>query len=163
MSRELDTSKLVPADRIRGEGEKDTSLLQEMAREAKAYLLSFSWCKAIRKEWFGWGVGGIAAVFLFDFDPAAPDVDEMLWVVVGDLPPAYLVIDESPAPLDAIKTYIDLMQEWVDAVRAGKSIEDCIPVNNTPNRESADALETRLNFLRREFLTNDGEKGDSLN
>ena len=49
------------------------------------------------------------------------------------------------------------MQEWINAVRDGKSIEDCIPVNRAPNRQSADALELRLNFLKQEFLTNQSE------
>lgn len=154
MPRDIDISRLVPADKVSGEDGTDTSLLRQMSEEAKTYLLSFEWCKAIRKQWFGWGVGGIAAVFLIEFDPATPDVDEILWVIVGDLPPAYLVIDESPTPLVALKTYVDLMQQWVDAVRAGESIEDCIPVNNAPTRESADALEMRLTFLRRKFLAN---------
>lgn len=154
MTNRIDFSRLTTIDKISGGNEKDTRLLRGMAQEAKRYLLSFHWCKAIQKEWFGWGVGGIAAVFLFEIDPANADVDKLLWVIVGDLPPAYLVVEESPTPLDALRTYLDLMQEWITAVREGKSTEECIPVNSAPTRESADALQIRLNFLRREFLAN---------
>ena len=106
-------SQLMPIDKISGENKKDTRLLQEMAEQARQYLLAFNWCKAIQKGWFGWGVGGIAAVFLFEIEPAIPNVDNVLWVVVGDLPPAYMVTDEIPTPFsEALRTYVDLMGEW---------------------------------------------------
>ncbi len=152
MANTIDFSQLTPIDDVSGETEKDTRLLREMAEQARQYLLSFQWCKSIQRGWFGWGVGGIVAVFLFEIDPASPAVDKMLWVIVGDLPPAYLVVDESPTALGALRTYVELMQEWVTAVREGKSTEECIPVNSAATRESADALETRLNFLKQEFL-----------
>jgi hypothetical protein len=155
MTDEIDFSRLTPIDKISGESEKDTSLLRGMAEEARQYLLSFNWCKAIQKGWFGWGVGGVAAVFLFEIDPS-PNVDKLLWVVVGDLPPAYMVTDELHTPLDALRTYVDLMEEWIAAIREGKSTEECIPVNTAATRENADALETRLSFLKQEFLDNQG-------
>jgi hypothetical protein len=151
---DINLSQLTPIDTVSGETEKDTRLLQEMAEQARRYLLSFHWCKNIQKGWFGWGVGGIAAVFLFEIEPSNADVDRLLWVVVGDLPPAYLVVDESPTPLDALRSYVELMQEWITAVLEGKSTEECSPVTIPATRESAAALETRLNFLRREFLAN---------
>jgi hypothetical protein len=154
MTDKMDFSQLTPIDKLSGETEKDARLLREMAKEATQYLLSFSWCKAICKGWFGWGIGGIVAVFLFEIEPANENVDRLLWVIYGDIPPAYLVVDEFPTPLDALRTYIELMEEWIAAVREGTSIEDCIPVNMAPIRENADALETRLSFFKREFLTN---------
>ena len=154
MTDKIDFMQLTPIDKISGETAKDTSLLRKMSEEAKEYILSFAWCKTIKKSWLGWGVGGIAAVFLFEIEPASTDVDGMLWVIVGDLPPAYLVVEESPTALDALKTYLELMQEWVIAVREEKSTEECIPVNRPATRENADTLETRLNFLKKEFLAN---------
>jgi hypothetical protein len=154
MVDKIDFSRLTPTDKISGESEKDTHLLRGMADAAREYLLSFNWCKAIQQGWFGWGVGGVAAVFLFEIEPATLSVDKMLWVVVGDLPPAYMVTDELPAPLDALRTYVDLMGEWIVAIREGKSTEECIPVNTAATRENADALEARLGFLQRKFLAN---------
>lgn len=159
MKGNVDFSKIVPIEQLSGEDENDTRLLHRMAEDAKQFLLSFEWCRGIDRGWFGWGVGEIAAVLLFEITPSTPDVDRMLWVVVGDLPPAYLVVDDSPTPLGALSTYVELLEDWVAAVREGRSTEDCIPVNNAPTQEAADALETRLNFLKREFLG----KGDSLN
>ncbi len=147
-------SQLKPIEEISGETEKDTQLLRKTAEDAREYLLSFHWCLGIQKGWFGWGVGAIAAVFVFEIHPATPNVDKLLWIIVGDLPPAYLVVDQSPTPIDALRTYVELMQEWITAIREGKSIEECIPVNSAPTRESADALEKRLNFLKQAFLAN---------
>lgn len=145
---------MTSVDSLVGEDREDTHLLQGMAAAAKQYLLSFKWCNAVRRGWFGWGIGGIAAVFLFEIEPATPGVDEILWVVTGDLPPAYLVTDDLPTPLAALRTYVDLMAEWIAAVREGRSTEGCISVNHAPTPEAADALETRLSFLKQEFLPN---------
>jgi len=71
--------------------DEDTRLLIEMAQQAKDYLSSFALCGSIREAYFGDGYGGIAAIFFFHIQPMRPEVDEWLWVVVGDLPPAYLV------------------------------------------------------------------------
>lgn len=153
MTRNMDFSNLVPIQRISGESEEDTRLLRKMAGDAERFLRSFEWCKDIERGWFGWGVGGIAAVFLFELSPSAPEVDTVLWVVVGDLPPAYLVVADSPAPLEALGTYVELMEAWIAAVRDGRSTEECIAVHSTSPREAADALELRINFLKREFLS----------
>lgn len=70
----------------------------------------------------------------------------MRWVVVGDLPPAYLVVDDSPTLLEALSTYEELMADWIAAVRDGRSIDDCTPVIGSQRIESADAREVMLNF-----------------
>jgi hypothetical protein len=152
MSDNLDLSQLTAIDEITGDNEEDARLLRGMAEDAGKYLLSFAWCSGVQKGLFGWGVGGVAAVFLFEIEPADPGVDRLLWVVVGDLPPAYLVTDKLPAPLDALRTYVELMEDWITSVRQDKSTKDCIPVNAKPTKENADALEIRLKLLEREFL-----------
>src|SRR6266404_6393192 len=80
MTNKIDFSALVPMDELSGEDEKDTRLLRRMGEEAKQYLLSFQWCKAIENGWFGYGVGEIVAVFLFEIVPATVDIDKFLWV-----------------------------------------------------------------------------------
>lgn len=93
---------VVPIDRIFGDDEQDVRLLRLMAAEAQEYIQNFSWCKSIREAYFGDGCGGVVALFFFRIEPSKPDVDEWLWVVVGDVPPAYLVIDESKTPSQAL-------------------------------------------------------------
>src|SRR5262249_51190960 len=132
MHKRVDFSLLKPIGAIGGDDSEDTRLLKSMALVAREYLLSFRWCKKISKAWFGWGVGGVCAVFFFEIVPAQKQVDSRLWVIVGDLPPAYLVVDESPTPLEALRNYVDLVQEWVDTVHEGRPVDACIPVNVMP-------------------------------
>lgn len=147
------TTGLVPSEEMSGDSKKDTLLLKEMAVEARDFLLSFEWCRRVRRSWFGWGVGGVCAVFFFEIEARSKKIDKWLWVIVGDLPPAYLVVDESPTPLAALANYVDLMQEWVDVVKDKRPVDDCIPVNAPATREYANLLQRRLDFVRKEFLT----------
>jgi hypothetical protein len=41
---------------------------------------------------------------------------------------------------------------WVNAVCSGDSINDLIPVNVPPERNYADMLNSRLDFLRKNFI-----------
>ena len=152
LTADVDFSRLVSAEKMSGDSKKDTRLLRDMYKEACEYLLSFKWCKSIRRAWFGRGVGGIYAVFLFEIAPNSKKVDKLLWVIIGDMPSAYLVIDESSTPLAALRNYAELMQEWVDTVKAGKSTDECIPVNVPATLEYANLLQRRLKFIRKEFL-----------
>jgi hypothetical protein len=149
----IDLKKLTPSVAIEGEDATETRLLKEMLKEAEEYLLGFAWCKEIIESYFGIGVGGVAAVFLFKIVPKGNNVDELLWVIVGDLPPAYLVVDCSPNAACALDNYIGEVQRWVDAVTSGKSVEGVIPVNAAPTIENARQLQTRLDFLEKEILS----------
>ena len=95
-------------------------------------------------------------MFLFRIFPRSQDVDECLWVVVGDVPPAYLVTDESRTPAEALRTYISEMRYWVAAVESGKPVNELIPVNAPANPDTAMALKKRLAFLESEILPSFG-------
>lgn len=134
--------------------ESDSSeqrLLEELLREAESYLSSFKWCGSLREEYFGLGVGAVVGVFLFRIENLVAPEDEWLWVVVGDIPPAYLVVDDNTNPLLALVTYIELMEEWVEAAEHGRPVGELIPVNVAPTIANAAMLRSRLEFLRREF------------
>jgi hypothetical protein len=152
LAKPVEIARLVPLAQMSGDSKEDTLLLKKMADEAREFLLSFKWCRNVRHSWFGWGVGGVCAVFFFEIDPSVKKVDKWLWVIVGDLPPAYLVVDASPTALAALANYVDLVQEWIDAVRDKRPVTDCIPVNAPATREYADLLQRRLDFIRKEFL-----------
>lgn len=94
-------------DQMAGRDAEDDRLLKLMASQAQTYLRSFPWCKQIREAYFGDGYGGIVAVFLFRIEPARSGVDEWLWVIFGDIPPAYLVIDTAKTPSQALESYIE--------------------------------------------------------
>jgi len=99
------------------------------------------------ETYFGDGYGKVVAVFFFHIEPSRPDVDEWLWVVVGDLPSAYLVIDACKTPSQALEGYIGEMSEWVKLAKEGRSSKDVIPVNAPATPESAGMLEARLKVL----------------
>lgn len=151
----IDFTKVIAANAIEGEDAKETVHLKAMLDEAKRYLLSFDWCAAIRETYMGrdFGIGGILAVFLFRITPAGDHVDEWLWVIVGDVPPAYITTEDAPNPACALDGYIGAMREWVDAAMSGRSVDSLIPVNVSPTPELAEQLKGRLNFLDKKILS----------
>ena len=156
--KHVDSTRLVPIEDLQGDSEQDTALLRRMADDARAFLTEQTWCLGVERMWFGLGVGGIVAVFLASISTTSSDVDDTLWIVVGDLPSAYLVTDESPDAVEALKTYIAEMRLWIEAARTGVGFDEVIPVPVEPTREAADSLEKRLAFLEREVL---GARGAS--
>ena len=142
---------VVPLTHMVGDDDQDTALLRDMASDAERYLQSFRWCKGIEEAYWGGGVGKVFALFLFKIIPATAEIDEWLWVVTGDVPQAYLVLDESNSPAEAFETYLDLMTKWVDLAREGRSSPDLPPTGVPPTPESATDLAQRLNFLKTEI------------
>lgn len=148
----IDVSKMQPVDLIEGDSVADTVLLREMATEAHDFICNQGWCELVNHQYFAYGVGGVVAVFLFQITPGAKDVDSCLWVIVGDLPPAYLVVDDSPTAADALDGYCSEMMAWVEAIEAGESVDELIPVNASSTIENAEQLKGRLEFLRSKII-----------
>jgi len=150
----INLSKLTPSGLIKGDDEQDTHLLKTMLGEAQKFLMSFPWCGEVLDSYLGIGVGGVVAVFYFQIKPNSDDADEWLWAVVGDIPPAYIAVDRAPNAACALDAYIGAMEEWVNAVNNGISVDDLIPVNVSPTRENADRLKSRLAFIDTKILSN---------
>jgi len=149
---ESQISGVIPIEQILCDDAEDTRLLREMAFKANHYISRFAWCRSIREAYFGDGYGRIVAVFLFRIEPSRPEVDEWLWVVVGDLPSAYLVTDECKTPSQTLERYIDAISEWVRLAKKGRWSDDVIPVNAPPTPESARMLESRLAVLKEKIV-----------
>ena len=152
MPTDLPVSGVVPVSDMAGEDEAETALFRAMEAQARAFLSSFDWCHEIRELYFGAGVGCVLAVFFARIAPSRPDVDEFLWVVVGDIPPAYLVTDDSPTPKEALEGYIEEMRKWVTLAAQGKSSPDVIPVNVSATPEWAETLGSRLDFIESRII-----------
>ncbi|MEO1333285.1 MAG: hypothetical protein AAFV32_07160 [Myxococcota bacterium] len=140
-------SGVVDAARMVGEDEEETSHLHETLNDAREFLESQCWCSRILHEYFGTGVGGVFGLFLFHLEPTGSE-DTWLWVVAGDLPSAYFVVDDSGNPKEAMQTYDELIRDWISAVRNGSSLEEVFPFEVSPTLEHAEMLETRLDFLK---------------
>jgi hypothetical protein len=137
---------------MQGEDEQETTLLREMLDKARGYLQAFHWCPPISEEYLGFGVGKVFVVFLFRFAKPINDIDECLWVVVGDLPSAYFVVDDAPNPRSAAEVYCRIMREWIDAVLNNTPLEDVFPVKADATVEMAQMLDSRLRFIREKVI-----------
>jgi len=144
-------SDLAPSGSIVGDDEQDTALLRRMFEDAKQYISSFSWCESVLDSYFGGGVGGIFAVFFFHIRPGRAEVDPWIWIVVGDIPPAYLPLSDCESPSQVFETYVQGMSRWVEFARTGKPEApvppDIPPVNVPPTPEWAEKLSQRLHGL----------------
>jgi hypothetical protein len=142
---------VVPVQNMTGDDDQDTLLLGQMSLDAAAYIRSFSWCGDVLSSFFGGGVGGVFAVFLFNIRPTRPEVGSWMWIIVGDIPSAYLPIEDASTPAEVFKTYLAGMSKWVELARRGQSgtPDDGVPPVNVPaTPEWAAKLEQRLNSLR---------------
>jgi hypothetical protein len=135
-----------------GDDEADTALLLQMAKSARDYITSFDWCPPINAIHLASGVGGLVAVFLFGFDRKIQGTDDQLWVIVGDLPTAYLVVEPKDSPAQALERYCELMEEWIAAVRDAGELSEVFPVSTEPTPENAESLEKRIAFLLAEMI-----------
>jgi hypothetical protein len=147
----MDLSFVRPIADFRGEDEEDQGLCEELFRRASDYVTSFTWCQKVLESYVGECIGGVVALILFRIEPAKDDVDEWIWVVVGDLPSAYFG-PAHPKPLDALADYLFEMRRWVSAAKAGEPVVGLIPVNVPPTPQWATELEHRLDFLERELI-----------
>lgn len=138
---------------------EDPEVAKAMYQRARRFLESFAWCGGIEEAYVGIVQSGIVCVFLFKIRPARPEVDEWLWVVVGDLPSAYLVCDDNPNPALALQGYIHEMSKWVDAVEKGEPVDDLIPTRVDATPKYAQMLKIRLEIIE-EYLM--GEFGEVL-
>ena len=136
----VDMRTVMPANKMIGEDADESRSLQEMLHRAEAYLTSFQWCPTIDASYFGCGSGGICAVFLFKLAAKINGADDLIWVVEGDLPSAYLVTDFAPDPISAASNYCNLMDEWAMAVLNGSSLESAFPVGVEANEYNATRL-----------------------
>jgi len=149
---EIDTSDWQEESKIEGEDPEDTELLREMAAEARDYIEDFEWAPRITSIHLALGVGGVVAAFLFQFDEVIEDSDDALWVIVGDLPSAYVIVEPDDDGISALERYCELMEDWAFNVLKGNSLEDSFPVGAEATQEHAEMLRQRIAFLRSEII-----------
>jgi hypothetical protein len=140
-------SHLVPSQKIVGDDEMDTSLLRKMAADADVFIRSFPWCSSVLESYFGDGIGGIFAIFLFHIRPSRPDVDPWIWIMIGDVPPAYLPLTDADSPAAAFRTYMRGMSKWVELARNGRTgspAEGVPPMNIPSTPEWAERVNQKL-------------------
>lgn len=152
MNNSPDFSKVAKWSEYFSAQQEDAGEMRSMYLEARGFLEFYDWCSEIRESYVGIIYPGIVAVFLFQIIPARDDVDEWVWVIVGDLPAAYLTVDECPNPAAALDGYVGAMREWVEATQKGNSVAGLIPVDVPATKENGDFLKSRLDFLDERIL-----------
>lgn len=140
-------TRLPPADVSTGDDDLDSARV-----EARQYLEFYNWVLSIKGEYFGYGAEGIIYIFLLEIEPRRPEVNRWIWVIVGDVPPAYLPADDAATPFEVLDSYIGALEEWVEAAHEGKSVAEMIPVNVDATPANAEMLAGRLKFLDERIL-----------
>jgi len=77
---------------------------------------------------------------------------KFVWVVVGNIPSAYIDIQSAPNAYKAVESYIFIMEDWIEHVKNKKSIAECYPVNVEPTPEYAEMLSTRIQIIKDDLL-----------
>ena len=122
--------------------------------DAISFLNKQSWHDGYANIYTGLVIEGIIGVYLFEIKHSRINVDDYVWVIVGDIPPAYITCEDAPNAPCALDGYIGAMDEWVKAVQSGHSVDDLIPVNVPATSDWAKKLATRLVFLKDKVLCN---------
>jgi hypothetical protein len=95
-------------------------------------------------------VGGIFALFFFHIRTSRSDVDPWIWVIVGDVPSAYIPFADCKTPARVFRSYIHGMTKWVELARKGQtgtSDQGVPPVDVPATPEWAEKINKRLQGL----------------
>jgi len=147
MKSHIDLTRLTPSRLMEGNDHAETVELRGMLDRAENYLKSFAWCPPILEKYVGVGVPGVFALFLFKLQTSEDFTEQWLWVVEGDVPSAYFVIDDAAEPAAAVLVYCEIMDAWVRAVENGAELSDVFPVQAKATMENATMLRKRTEFL----------------
>lgn len=131
---------------------EDAAEIEAMFDEAVDFIQSHDWAPPIDDIRIAYGIGGVIAVFFVRLREPIADDDDALWVIVGDLPSAFMVTDDISNAPDALQAYCELMDDWVAAVLHGHSLDQVFPVRAAPTRDHAEMLASRMRFIREEII-----------
>lgn len=153
MNPGVDFSKVVRWSDFVKQNKEYLTESNSMHDEARNYIEFYNWCEEIVESYVGIIHPPIIGVFLFEIRSNRSDVDDLIWVIVGDIPPAYLTCEDCPNPATAIDGYVGAMSAWVEAAAKGRSVANLIPVNVPATKTNAEKLKTRLSFLDEKILS----------
>jgi hypothetical protein len=74
----------------------------DLVSSMNAYLGGFSWARQTGNVWIGLSIPKVFGLFLVELDPGSADVDQYIWVAVGDIPPAYISTEYATSPKEAL-------------------------------------------------------------
>jgi hypothetical protein len=131
--------------------------LAVLVQESKDYLNSHSWCTKINDGWVFINLGRVLCIFLYAIENNQSPDDNLLWVVVGDLPAAYLDTFTVSDTKDVLKVYTELVNDWIVHVESNQSLDDCFPLKSDRSLESTEMVKRRIVLLQNNIMPEIGE------
>jgi hypothetical protein len=138
---QFDRSKVKNLNEYAAVADVGTPAFLKLSHGAREYVCSLAWVKRVQQIFVGRVFGDRAGVFLYETVPVKRGVDRFHWIVWGDVPAAYLVLDDAPDPDSAVDAYLYEVRNWIAAVRGQESLPDVMPIDWTKTHEGADQLE----------------------
>lgn len=124
----------------------------ELYKEAKNYLIGFKWCKQIFESSLVTNIGRALCIYLFKIENTSSKEDNLIWIIVGDFPSMYVDTYGAKTNIEALETYIELAEEWIDTVRKENSTKECYPFIANQDVETALLFEKKITFLKKNLL-----------
>ncbi len=124
-----------------------------LVERAIFYIETRKWCKKLLRVWLNTNWDDYFAVFYMNIIPDKPTTPEYIWIVIGDLPSAYIYSGYCKDAYEVMKGYVFEMQKWVDRVMNDIPLDETIiPVNVPPEKYWAQKLHNRLEIIREDIL-----------
>lgn len=150
-------SPFIPEQAILTSGIVDAEDVLKLAQQARSYLEFHTWCHEVTDVSFGHGFAHVGVFFCHA--NTSDRVRSEFFVVVGDVPPLYFDLEDSPTPVAALQDYVAWMVDLCDAFEAGQSLEEFPPLRArgdwailAPSPELVNALRSRMKFVERELI-----------
>jgi hypothetical protein len=150
----IDETHMLPATLLAKLEGEEWAELAALSTEAGNFLMAHKWCAGIKAMSYDRGFSKLA-VFYAEIEPRF-GADANLWLVVGDVPPAYLSAVDHASGIEALEGYVCEIDRWTKAAQAGESVEELMPIRRRgslapvePSREMADLLSRRLRLIER--------------
>jgi len=128
--------------------------LETVYGEAKKYMLGFKWCNKIENAELYFNMGSPLSIFLFYIENNQSADDNKIWVIAGDLPKMYLDTYGATSIKEVLLNYIELADDWSNAILNKESLDECFPFKESPSDELALMLKQRTQFIRSSILEN---------
>jgi hypothetical protein len=101
----------------------DSSEISALTERATTFLGEQPWCSRIVSMTPIFSRARILAVFRASLIPRQPGADVMVWVVVGDVPPATITHEPGDGWQDALAGYVKEMRRWANADKPSPRLE----------------------------------------
>lgn len=146
-----DLATLTPLAEFRPEQGSEAEFIS-LLEKSSSFARCQSWVESVIQTLVAHFFPSIFLIVLIESRKNYVSENEWAWVIVGDLPPAYINDSTCNTPYDALDAYIGEMDEWVAATSSGQSVEHLKPVNAKSSPDYADRLKTRLDFINSKIL-----------